>query len=136
MTQTIQRKLEFSQSPEAVWRALTDSALLSTWMYPNDFEPRVGHHFTFQVPPNPQAKFDGTVRCEVVECVPRSRLAFTWAGGQVKTRASYVLEPDGAGTRVLFEHTGFEQEQAFKGAEYGWTLMHGKLGKLLESAAS
>lgn len=51
MTNTIRRELKFAQSPEAVWRSLTDSAALAEWMYPNDFEPRVGHHFTFRVPP-------------------------------------------------------------------------------------
>ena len=35
-------------------------------MFPNDFAPRVGHRFTFQVPPNPQANFDGlTVHCYI-----------------------------------------------------------------------
>lgn len=134
MTQTIERKLEFSQSPAEVWRALTDPTLLAKWMYPNDFEPRVGRRFTFQVPPNPQADFDGTVRCEVLECIPQSRLVFTWSASNVSTRTSYRLEPDGAGTRVLFEQSGFEHEQAFKGAEYGWTLMHGKLAELLDAA--
>lgn len=135
MANTIRRELKFSQSPETVWQALTDSRVLSEWMYPNDFEPRVGHHFNFRVPPNPQADFDGIVRGEVVKCVPPSELVFTWVGGEVDTRVSYRLEPDGAGTRLLFEHSGFRQDQAFKGAEYGWTMMHGKLANVLESAA-
>jgi hypothetical protein len=37
---------------------------------------------------------------------------------------------------VLFEHTGFEQEQAFKGAEYGWSVMHGKLAKVIAQQGS
>jgi hypothetical protein len=37
---------------------------------------------------------------------------------------------------VLFEHTGFEQEQAFKGAEYGWNVMHGKLAKVIAQQGS
>jgi uncharacterized protein YndB with AHSA1/START domain len=137
MTNTIRRELKFLGSPETVWRALTDSAVLAEWMYPNDFEPRVGHHFTFRVPPKPRAKFDGIVRCKVLKCVPRSELVFTWVVGEwLNTRVSYRLEPDGTGTRVLFEHTGFEQEQAFKGAEYGWNMMHAKLAKVLKPAAN
>lgn len=50
MTRIIRRELTFLQSPESVWRALTNSAALAEWMYPNDFEPRVGHQFTFRVP--------------------------------------------------------------------------------------
>jgi uncharacterized protein YndB with AHSA1/START domain len=106
-------------------------------MYPNDFEPRVGHRFAFRVPPNPEARFEGlVVRCEVLTCDPPSELCFTWVVDEfLDTRVSYRLEPDGNGTRVLFEHSGFEQEPAFKGAEYGWNLMHGKLAKALAAAA-
>jgi uncharacterized protein YndB with AHSA1/START domain len=132
MTNTIRRELKFAQSPETVWRMLTDSAALAEWMYPNDFEPRVGHHFTFRVPPKPHLEDGLTVRCEVLKCTPPSELVFTWiVDAFLNTRVSYRLEPDGTGTRVLFEHSGFEQEGALKGAEYGWNLMHGKLAETL-----
>jgi uncharacterized protein YndB with AHSA1/START domain len=118
-----------------VWRALADSASLAEWMYPNDFEPRVGHRFSFSVPAH-WDQFDGVVRCEVLTCVPGRELVFSWVGGAVNTRVSYRLEPDGAGTRVLFEHTGFEEGLALQGAGYGWPLMHGKLAKLLDAAGN
>lgn len=142
MTDSIRRELVFPQSREDVWRALTDSAALAEWMYPNDFEPRVGHRFTFRVPPNPQAGFDGIVRCEVLECTPPSRLVYSWAGGAVVgTRVSYRLETDGDGTRVFFEHSGFDLSQswgdaAFKGAEFGWTLMHERLAGVIAGQAT
>jgi uncharacterized protein YndB with AHSA1/START domain len=137
MSQTIRRELSFPQPRADVWRALATSAALAEWMFPNDSQPRVGHRFTFRVPPNPQAKFDGlTVHCEVLTCTPPSELAFTWVVGELNTRVSYRLEPDGAGTRVLFEHSGFELQQAFKGAEYGWTSMHGKLAQILAAQPS
>jgi uncharacterized protein YndB with AHSA1/START domain len=118
------------QPREQVWRALTDSTALPEWMFPNDFEPRVGHHFTFQVPANPKVNFDGlVVRCEVLECEPPSRLAFSWsAGGLEGTLVTFRLEPDGEGTRLLFEHSGFDVSQAWveqglRGAEFGWAKM-------------
>jgi uncharacterized protein YndB with AHSA1/START domain len=131
MTKTIQREILMPQSPEEVWQALTDSAILTEWMYPNDFEPRVGHPFTFRVPPNAKDGFDGLiVRCEVLECEPPSKLAFSWSsfGPVNNTRVSYRLEPDGAGTRLIFEHSGFDfsqpwAEQAFQGSKYGWAKM-------------
>lgn len=139
MTNTIRRELKFPQSPEKVWGALTNSQTLAEWMYPNDFEPRVGHHFTFRVPPKAQRLPEGLiVRCEVLKCVPASELVFSWIVGpanELNTRVSYRLEADGTGTRVLFEHSGFEQNQAFKGAEYGWKMMHGKLASVLDPAA-
>jgi uncharacterized protein YndB with AHSA1/START domain len=131
MTKTIRREILIPQPREQVWRAIADSAALAEWMFPNDFAPRVGHHFTFQVPPNPKVNFDGLiVHCEVLECEAPSRLVFSWSAGGpvVDTRVSFRLEPDGEGTRLFFEHSGFDVsqpfgEQAFKGAEYGWAKM-------------
>jgi uncharacterized protein YndB with AHSA1/START domain len=136
MNRTVQREILISRPQEEVWRALTDSDTLAEWMYPNDFEPRVGHCFTFQVPPNPKVNFEGlTVRCEVLECEAPSddkvgRLTFSWsAGGPVEnTRVSFRIKLSGGTTHVLLEHSGFDVsqpfgEQAFKGAEYGWTKM-------------
>jgi uncharacterized protein YndB with AHSA1/START domain len=144
MTNTVQREIMIPQPPAQVWRAITDSATLAEWMYPNDFEPRVGHQFTFRVPPNPNVGFDGlTVRCEVLECEPPSEnksglLEFSWsAGGPVEnTRVSFRLEPDHEGTKVLFEHSGFDVtqpfgQQALKGAEYGWAKMLKQLADLV-----
>jgi uncharacterized protein YndB with AHSA1/START domain len=130
MTKTIRKELVIPQPREQVWRAIATSAELARWMFPNDFEPRVGHRFTFQVPGNPKMNFEGlTVHCEVLECEPPNRLAFTWeAGGLVGTQVSFRLEPEGEGTRLCLEHSGFDVEQAwieqaFKGAEYGWAKM-------------
>ena len=154
MTKTIRREILIPQPREQVWPAITDSATLAEWMFPNDFEPRVGHHFTFRVPGNPKMNFDWlTVRCEVLECEPprdnaggentTGRLAFSWsAGGPVEnTRVSFMLEPDGEGTRVLFEHSGFDVsmpfgEQAFKGAEFGWAKMFKQLATVVAGLAA
>jgi uncharacterized protein YndB with AHSA1/START domain len=142
MTKTIRREILVPQPREQVWRALTDSTALAEWMFPNDFVPRVGHHFTFQVPPNPKLGFDGlVVRCEVLECEPPSRLAFSWsAGGLADTRVSFRLELDGEGTRVLFEHSGFDVsqpwgEQALRGAEFGWAKMLKQLSAVVAGLA-
>jgi uncharacterized protein YndB with AHSA1/START domain len=139
MSNTIRREMQLPQPREQVWEALTDSATLAEWMFANDFEPRVGHNFTFRVPGNPKANFDGlTVTCEVLECEPPSSLAFTWSAGApvVDTRVSFRLEADGAGTRLLFEHSGFDLShpfgnQALKGAEHGWARMLKKLAEIV-----
>jgi uncharacterized protein YndB with AHSA1/START domain len=143
MTKTIRREILIPQPREQVWRAITDSPTLAEWMFPNDFVPRVGHHFTFQVPPNPKVRFDGlVVRCEVLECEPPSRLAFSWsAGGLEGTQVSFRLEPDGEGTRVLFEHSGFDVsqpwvEQALRGAEFGWAKMLKQLSVVVAGLAA
>ena len=121
------------------------STTLAEWMFPNDFEPRLGHHFTFCVPPKPEVGFDGlTVRCEVLELDPPRRLVFSWSaeGPVVNTRVSFDLEPEGESTRLRFEHSGFDTSlpwgtQAFKGATGGWANMLQKLAiVLIRSQAS
>lgn len=143
MTNTIEREIVIPQPPERVWRAISDRAALAEWMFPNDFEPRVGHRFTFRVPGNPQMNFDGlTVHCEVLECEPPARLVFSWSadGPVVDTRVSFRLEPEGEGTRLFFEHSGFDLahpfgKQARKGAEFGWAKMLGQLATVAAGLA-
>ena len=97
---------------------------------------------TFRVPPNPKAGFDGiVVRCQVLECEPPSRLAYSWSAGPIiDTQVIYRLEPDGDGTRVLFEHSGFDLsqpwvDQAIQGAEFGWAAMLKKLPAVVAGLA-
>jgi uncharacterized protein YndB with AHSA1/START domain len=107
-------KLErvYPQAPDRVWRALTDRAALSKWLMETDFEPTLGHKFTFRSKPQPG--WDGVTYCEVIELDPPRRLAYTWRGGAGKdkpptldTIVRFTLAPDGSGTRLVLEHTGF-----------------------------
>jgi uncharacterized protein YndB with AHSA1/START domain len=147
MTKSIRRELQIPQPPAQVWHAITDRATLAEWMYPNDFEPRVGHRFTFHVPPNPKVNFDGLmVYCEVLEYEPPQenaggRLTFSWsAGALADSQVSFQLEPDGNGTLLLFEHSGFDDsqpfgDQALKGAEFGWAKMLKQLATIIAGSA-
>ena len=139
MSKSIRKEIVVPQPREQVWRALTEPATLAEWMFPNDFEPRVGHRFTFRVPGNPAMNFDGlTVHCEVLQCDPPSDLAFSWAAGALAdTRVSFQLQPIGEGTRVVLEHSGFDVtspfgQQAFAGAAHGWTRMLGQLSAAVQ----
>jgi len=106
MTKTIRREILIPQPREQVWRALTDSIALAEWMYPNDFEPRVGHHFTFRVPPNPKVGFDGIiVYCEVIECEPPSRLTYSWPAEHSSIRGCPTNSNLTATARALFSNT-------------------------------
>ena len=146
MSNTVRREVILPHPPTQVWEALTTSDMLAEWLHPNDFEPRVGHRFTFNVAPKPEVKFDGlTVECEVLVLEPTNRLVFSWSAGGpvVDTRVSFLIEPiesgpnSSAGTRLLFEHSGFDLthpfgKHAFKGADYGWAGMLEKLASILK----
>jgi len=101
----------YPHPPEKVWRALTDPELLAQWLMPNDFEPRVGHRFTFRTEPGPG--FDGIVRCEVLELVEPERMVLSWAGGPIDTRVTFQLTPVPEGTRFVMEQTGFRGLRAW-----------------------
>jgi uncharacterized protein YndB with AHSA1/START domain len=138
MTESVRREVTLQAPPARVWQALTDSNEIAEAMYPNDFKPEVGHQFTLHVRSRPD--FDGVVSGEVLECVPEKRLRFTWAGGDVRgTTVHHELEPTDEGSTPRFEHSGFDLdagrgEQALKGAEYGWNMMLGRLGDLVEKS--
>jgi uncharacterized protein YndB with AHSA1/START domain len=105
MKREIRLSATYPQQPREVWRALTDRGLLAQWLMPNDFEPRLGHRFTFRAPPAPG--FDGVVHCEVLELIPEQRLALSWRGGGIDTLVVFEIEPFGTGTRLHFSQTGF-----------------------------
>jgi uncharacterized protein YndB with AHSA1/START domain len=144
MNESIRREVHFPQSQEQVWQAIANSSALTEWMFPNDFEPRVGHQFTFRVPPKPEVGFAGlVVTCEVLECEPPSRLAFSWSAGAPveNTRVTFRLAPEGDGTRLAFEHAGFDLShpfgnQALKGAEFGWAKMLEQLTAVVAGSAA
>jgi len=102
----------YPHPPAKVWRAIADAEKLSSWLMKNDFQPALGHRFTFRAKPQPG--WDGITHCEVIELDPPRRLAFTWRGGAgpdkpltLDTVVRFTLTPEGDGTRLVLEHTGF-----------------------------
>jgi uncharacterized protein YndB with AHSA1/START domain len=130
MTTSITNEVYLAHPPDRVWDALTSSAAMARWLMPNDFQPRLGHRFTMQTEPVPPY-FDGIVHCEVTELDRPRRLAYTWAGGPLqRTVVTYRLEPEGPGTRLHFEHAGFDltnpaQQAAHDAMSGGWRGMFG-----------
>ena len=128
-------------SLDKVWRALTQGPLLEAWLMANDFEPVVGHRFTFHMPPMPG--WNGVTDCEVLTVVPNEELSYTWnASGEeaatgLRTVVTWTLEPDGDGVLVRMEQSGFrEQDQRnFMGAKYGWERNLGQLESVVARLA-
>ena len=90
---------------ERVWAALTSAEALAAWLMPNDFQPVVGHEFTFRTDPAPG--FDGIVRCQVLELVEPTRMVWSWRGGPIDTTVTFTLTPLGSRTGFNMRHLGF-----------------------------
>ena len=117
-----------------MWRALTEPALLQEWLLPViGFELELGAEFTLQAP-QAYPGWDGTVDCRMLEIEPGRKLSYTWAVPFLDTVVTFTLTPVEAGTRLSIVQSGFrpEQKQEFGGARYGWKMMSGRLGDLLE----
>ena len=136
-TDSISFEFDLRHSPEKVWRALTDPALLAEWLLPVfDLALEPGAAFMFKTQAYPG--WDGTVHCRMVEIDPQRRLSYTWVVGDfLDTVVTFTLVPTASGTRLSLVQSGFkpDQKQNFGGARYGWRLMGGKLVDLLARLA-
>jgi uncharacterized protein YndB with AHSA1/START domain len=132
-TESISFDFDLHHSPEKVWRALTDPALLAEWLLPViglKLEP--GAAFTFKTQPHPG--WDGTVNCRILEIEPKRKLSYKWVVGfGLDTVVTFTITPTESGTRLSLVQSGFkpDQKQNFGGARYGWKMMSGKLVDLL-----
>ena len=125
-TRTVVIEREFPHPPEKLWRALTQPHLIGEWLMRTDFEPVLGHKF--------QLRADwGAVDCEVKAIEPNRTLTYTWAAYGLQSLVTFTLTPAGPGTHLRMEQAGFPvgNEQAYRGAQFGWKAFLGKLEQLL-----
>ena len=139
----MQRNLRFERfyphPPERLWKALTDSRYLSQWVMENDFQPIVGHQFTFRTDPAPT--FDGVLQGEVIYVDAPHELAYTFIGGMMrhKTVVRWTLLPNEAGTTLRLNHdgfTGFPDIIISAIIGFGWSRMFKDLSAVLDAIAN
>nr|WP_242549533.1 metalloregulator ArsR/SmtB family transcription factor [Alicyclobacillus mali (ex Roth et al. 2021)] len=121
---SLQMEFHLDAPVEAVWRALTESELLTQWMFfkENTFRPIVGHQFYFKM--QGTDGWDGVVEGEVLAAEAPRRLVYTWESLGEKNEIEWKLEetPEGT-TRLLLEQRNIQAEQAYQGARMGWEAM-------------
>ncbi len=122
----------FPHSPEKLWRALTESALIAQWLLKNDFEPIVGRQFHLHVPPMPA--WDGVIGAEVLIVQSLKQLSYTWSALGLDSVVVFTLTPVDGGTQLRMEHSGFppDQQAAWHGARHGWQGFLNNLEQLLQ----
>jgi uncharacterized protein YndB with AHSA1/START domain len=132
-TRTLVIEREMPHPPEKIWRALTEGPLLEEWLMANDFQPVVGHRFSFRAKPVPN--WNGVIECEVLVVEPHARLAYSWGALGLGSSVTWTLTPTEVGTHVRMEQTGFGSDQGanYKGANYGWQKFIGNLERMLST---
>ena len=141
LTRTVVVERRLAHPLDKVWRALTQAPLLEDWLMANDFQPRVGHRFTFHMAPMPG--WNGVTDCEVLTVVPHEELSYTWnASGEeaatgLRTVVKWTLAQLDDAVLVRMEQSGFrEQDQRnFMGAKYGWERNLGELERVVAGLA-
>jgi uncharacterized protein YndB with AHSA1/START domain len=130
-TRSLVIERELPHSPEKIWRALTQGALIKEWLMDNDFEPVVGHKFNFRAPPMP--KWDGIIDSEVLVIEPHKKLSYSWGSMGLESVVVWTLVPTKSGTLVRMEQSGFrpDQEANYQGANYGWQKFIGGLERVV-----
>ncbi|MQY22009.1 SRPBCC family protein [Nocardia macrotermitis] len=116
----------YPQSPEIVWRALTEPALLERWLMPSTgFDPAVGTHFLLSMPDSSTAE----IACEVLATTPGEAMTWSWMDLRAPQPARWIVDwevhAQGHGTRLLLTQTGFDiadkrQKMARNAIERGW----------------
>lgn len=108
-----------SHPPARVWQALTDPELHAKWWAAGDVRPVVGHRFTLDM------GNWGEQPCEVLAVEPEKLLSYRFATGSLDNTITFRLEPEGTGTRLLFEQAGLDLDSplgrtAYEGMSRGW----------------
>ncbi|QYO75861.1 SRPBCC family protein [Devosia salina] len=135
-TRSVIVEREIPQPATRIWKALTQSHLISEWLMNNDFEPRVGHKFKLR------GEWGGILDCEVLAIEPERTLSYSWdfdnpdPAFALKSVVTYTLTPTDAGTHLRVEQAGFrpEQKQAYGGAHAGWKNFLAKLEEVVGAA--
>jgi uncharacterized protein YndB with AHSA1/START domain len=123
-------------TPDEVWEAITDKALISQWLMETNIEPIVGFNGYFKMKPTPL--FNGQIESTVIEVKPTSTFTFTWTSSWMKvpTTIKFSLQEKENGTLLTLEHWGFKGLRGFllkKMLGGGWKkLITIKIPKLIK----
>lgn len=130
-TRTLVIEREMPYPPEKIWRALTEGPLIKEWLMDNDFQPVVGHGFSFRSTPVPN--WSGVIDSKVLVVEARKKLSYTWGTMGMESVVVWTLVPTSGGTLLRMEQSGFgsDQDANYKGATYGWNKFIGNMERVV-----
>ena len=118
---SIKKELVINTSAIRVWEHLTNPAKIAGWFWPNDFEPRVGSHFTLD------CAHEGRISCMVKDVSAPRKLVYSFKPANItfETLVMFTLEEVGSATRLTLLHSGWdklkpEEVALLEKFELGW----------------
>ncbi len=136
MSEHVRIERTFAASPERLYAAWTEPAILNRWFCPN---PDVPLEVTADVVVGGAYRVDMGDGRYVAEGVytalePGRLVELTWRwtteDGAPTSRVRVELTPDGAGTRLVLTHTDLADADDVAGHREGWELQLGRLAAL------
>jgi len=126
----IERTIVMDAPIEKVWKAISTSEGLASWIMPNNFKLEMDYEFNFWS--KPKNDWDGTVYCKITEINPPTRLAFTWCGNNLEQYVSFdLIEVEKEKTELKLIHAGWtEENKELRDIMYfGWGYLTEDLSK-------
>jgi activator of HSP90 ATPase len=113
---TIHFDVDYKTTPERIYHVLLDAKQFKACSgLPAEIDPKPGGWFKL---------FDGQIEGRNVELVPNQRIVQAWRPASwpagVYSIARFELAARGGGTRIIFDHVGFPEDQQQHLAS-GWT---------------
>jgi uncharacterized protein YndB with AHSA1/START domain len=101
----IRLEFYFAHPVERVWRAMTESRLLATWLAENNFVPRPGQQFRMR--PDGLGGLAGVINADVIEVIENQRLDMIWRADDMHLGVTWQLRAEPDGTTVEVIQTGY-----------------------------
>ncbi len=128
--------------PESVFRGLVDPELLDRWVAKKAVvDLRVGGRYSFGWSHEEAGKTVDGGPTKILELVANEKLVVDWPDwrGDASVpaqRLTYLLVPEGSGTRVTLIHEGFVRPADVSDYSGGWLWFAGRLKETVEAKSS
>jgi activator of HSP90 ATPase len=111
----LHQEVDIHATPQRIYEALLDSKQFAAMTgLPAEIDPKAGGAFS---------TFGGLITGRNVELIPNQRIVQAWRPESwdkgVYSIVKFELKSQGAGTRIVLDHTGFP-EGKFGGLDSGW----------------
>jgi uncharacterized protein YndB with AHSA1/START domain len=113
----------FAHPPAKVWRALTEAAQVNQWF---PFDVQIDLQFGGKIKFIEKGAQEASSEGEILELDPPRLLAFDWGGDLLR----FELQPNGAGTLLIFTHS-FDDHAGAASFAAGWQVCLDALADVL-----